>query len=103
MKALALTGLALLAVICASGVPALAQTQDKGSTELELKHKRTIVAPPTDVESAKRDADAATKRTEEQRQLEEYSKKATQKPSPPLDESVVEGSRARQRQESGKP
>ena len=70
--------------------------------QLELKRKRSVVPPPSDTGQAVKDADAAARQLDEQRQADEMRTRAMWPPSPPLDESVVEGSRSRQLQEGPK-
>jgi hypothetical protein len=97
MRRTALIGLALLLVIPAFGVPASAQNPDTSTDlKIELKRKRHVVPPPADTGAGASEAEAAAQRIEEQRRLEELRRKAMPRPSPPLDESVVEGSRAKQ-------
>ena len=100
MRRPAVIGLALLLVIPVFGGPAAAQNPD-ASTDLkiELKRKRHVVPPPADTAGAASEAAASAQRIEEQRRLEEFRRKAMPPPSPPLDESVVEGNRAKQLRE----
>ncbi len=98
-----LIGLALLVLVPAAREPALAQGPGSQSTlQLELKRKRSVVPPPSDTGQAVKDADAAARQLDEQRQADEMRTRAMWPPSPPLDESVVEGSRSRQLQEGPK-
>jgi hypothetical protein len=101
MRRTVLTALALVVVLAGFRTPALAQGTNAPSIDLqlEMQRKRTVVPPRPDVGPAAKEAEAAAERIQQQRQAEELGKKAMQAPMPPLDESVVEGSRARQLQD----
>ena len=92
-----LIGLALLVLVPAAREPTLAQGSGSQSTDLqlELKRKRSVVPRPSDTGQAVKDADAAARQLDEQRQADEMRTRAMRPPSPPLDEEV-EGSRSRQ-------
>ena len=101
MRRAMMTGLALASVLVAELCPAVsAQTPQGQSTDvqIETKQKRTIVKPPVDAGTAAGEADAAAQKLEEQRRAEELLRKATPSASPPLDESVIEGSKGRELQ-----
>ena len=102
MRRTLMIAVALMTIVPGFCVPALAQSPDAKSTDLkiELKKKRSVVRPPADTGPATGEAEAAAQRMEEERRAGELQRKAMPSPAPPLDESVVEGSRARQLRES---
>jgi hypothetical protein len=104
MRRVTVIGLTALVLISAPIVPVSAQKPDGASSgvQLELKRQRTVVPPPVDAGAAAREAEEAARRLDEQRRADELIRKATPRLTPPLDESVVEGSRAKQLQEQQK-
>ena len=101
MIRLLLSALLLLAILSGLSLPAGAQGPDakRSDLNLELKKKRTVVAPPVETGAGAREADAAARRIEEQRRAEELQRKAMPAVPPPLDQSVTEGIRGKQLQE----
>jgi hypothetical protein len=97
-------GVAVLAMVAASGLPAAAQSADPKATDLklEMKKKRTVVVPPAETAPAAGDAEAAARRLDAQRRAQELQRKAGPAPAPPLDETVVEGIHGKQLQEMPK-
>ena len=101
MRRAVMTGLALASVLSATLCsPVWAQTPQGPSTDVRIdtKQKRTIVKPPMETGTAAGEAEAAAQKLEEQRRAEELLRKAGPSASPPLDESVVEGSKGRELQ-----
>jgi hypothetical protein len=96
-----LVGMTVMVVVLGAGGVMLAQTGDTPSADvqIELKRQRTIVAPRPDSAPAATEAEAAAERLEEQRRVDRLLRKSTEPPAPPLDERVVEGSRAKRLQE----
>ena len=66
------------------------------------RRRALLVVVPLATERGAREAEAATRRTEELRRAEELQRKATPTPPPPLDESVVEGLRGKHLEEPPK-
>jgi hypothetical protein len=97
MRGRALAGLAVVAIVVGAGGVMLAQTRDTPSTDvqIEIKRQRTIVAPRPDPAPAATEADAEADRLQEQRRVDQLLRKTMEPPPPPLDESVVEGSRSK--------
>lgn len=104
MRRAIVTAVVLLAVLAASGPPVLAQKPEGPSTDMriERKQQRPIVQPPANTGPGVGDAEATADKLDEQRRVEELRRKAMQPPPPPLDESTVEGMKARQLQEQQK-
>ena len=101
MRRVLLVSLAMIVLVSGSRLPVFAQASASPSIDLQIeqKRKRAVVPPPSETGQAVKDADAAARQLDQQRRVEELSNKAMQSPPPPLDESVVEGSRQRQLQE----